>query len=121
MSDIPHVAIHVQTEDGESLPRLARRRPADVVGIQLFLAIPRLKNEKLVHDRINLLPTRIHDDTSESMCPICLNAFEQGDAIKILRCNHEYHEKCIRTWCSVQPTCPLCRVCLISDNDLLTA
>jgi hypothetical protein len=31
-------------------------------------------------------------------CNICLDNFEIGNTLRILECNHEFHEECILTW-----------------------
>ncbi|KAF8012963.1 hypothetical protein BT93_I0968 [Corymbia citriodora subsp. variegata] len=45
-------------------------------------------------------------------CAICQESFEEGEEICVLKkCNHGYHENCIRKWLSNWRTlrCPLCR------------
>ncbi|KAI9479554.1 hypothetical protein BDB00DRAFT_793197 [Zychaea mexicana] len=42
-------------------------------------------------------------------CVICLEAFVQGDVLRILPCGHEYHCDCIDTWLTKKSaSCPLC-------------
>ncbi|OQV08922.1 Ring finger domain-containing protein [Cladophialophora immunda] len=44
-------------------------------------------------------------------CPICTQPFVTNDTIRILPCNHRYHQGCIDPWllgCSA--TCPICRI-----------
>ena len=49
-------------------------------------------------------------------CNICLDTFEIGNILRILECNHEFHEKCIITWLKQNNTCPVCRHELESND-----
>lgn len=42
-------------------------------------------------------------------CPVCLNDFAEQEKVKILPCNHIYHEPCIDPWVIDHDTCPHCR------------
>ncbi|EYU42321.1 hypothetical protein MIMGU_mgv1a0068872mg, partial [Erythranthe guttata] len=43
-------------------------------------------------------------------CYICLSDYEEGDKLRVLPCNHEYHVSCIDKWLKeVNRVCPLCR------------
>ncbi|KAH7424360.1 hypothetical protein KP509_11G004200 [Ceratopteris richardii] len=43
-------------------------------------------------------------------CHICLAEYEEGDNLRVLPCNHEYHKVCIDKWLrEVHRICPLCR------------
>ena len=43
-------------------------------------------------------------------CSICLETFKPGDRVKILPCNHIFHESCASSWIvDVRGVCPLCR------------
>lgn len=41
-------------------------------------------------------------------CAICLEAFENGNTITKLNCNHEFKYECINEWLKKNPRCPLC-------------
>ena len=41
-------------------------------------------------------------------CIICLDDMKIGDHIKILKCGHIYHHKCINEWFNVKKECPIC-------------
>ena len=49
-------------------------------------------------------------------CNICLENFEVGNILRILECNHEFHENCIITWLKSNNTCPICRHELESND-----
>ena len=44
-------------------------------------------------------------------CSICLENIKEDEKYKMLRCNHYYHEDCIKTWIieKGKDTCPLCK------------
>ncbi|XP_020247823.1 uncharacterized protein LOC109825377 [Asparagus officinalis] len=49
-----------------------------------------------------------HDEIAQ--CYICLVEYEDGDFMRILPCNHEFHQKCIDKWLKeIHRVCPLCR------------
>ncbi|KAF3795910.1 Receptor-like proteiny region transmembrane domain- and RING domain-containing protein 4 [Nymphaea thermarum] len=53
-----------------------------------------------------------------AQCHICLVEYEEGDWMRILRCQHEFHQSCVDKWLKeVHRVCPLCRtnICL-SDS-----
>ena len=50
--------------------------------------------------------------TEESMleaCGICLNNFEEDEALKSLACSHNFHVHCIKQWFYKKRECPMCR------------
>ena len=65
----------------------------------------------LSQSRVDQLPTRLAaGGASEKECYICLSQFEEGDQVRILPCDHEFHRGCIDKWLlDVQSTCPCCR------------
>ncbi|KAK8697399.1 hypothetical protein V6N13_113550 [Hibiscus sabdariffa] len=43
-------------------------------------------------------------------CYICLVEYEEGDKIKVLPCQHEFHMTCVDKWLKeIHGVCPLCR------------
>ena len=61
----------------------------------------------------------IYIDDFKSNCIICLDEYKEDDTIKLLRCNHHFHSKCINDWLKISCTCPFCRrnAIIESDND----
>ena len=41
-------------------------------------------------------------------CLICLDEFNQGQQIIMIKCGHLYHKPCIDKWFLKKKTCPLC-------------
>jgi len=47
---------------------------------------------------------------TNSVCPICLENFENQTKIKLLPCDHGYHSECIGPWIADHSdSCPVCR------------
>jgi len=46
---------------------------------------------------------------SDYNCMICMEAFAQGDALRVLPCMHRYHLPCINEWLARSPDCPICK------------
>ncbi|KAL5198386.1 hypothetical protein ABZP36_001898 [Zizania latifolia] len=45
-------------------------------------------------------------------CVVCLSSIEEGDEVRVLRCRHLFHRRCLDRWLQqARPpaTCPLCR------------
>ncbi|KAK4416096.1 E3 ubiquitin-protein ligase [Sesamum alatum] len=50
------------------------------------------------------------DPNDVQQCYICLADYDEGDKLRVLPCNHEYHVPCIDKWLKeVNRVCPLCR------------
>lgn len=57
-------------------------------------------------------------DTAESVCAICLCAFEHGEPVRVLVCQHPFHKECIDRWVvsmQLAADCPLCKRQLMDD------
>mgnify|MGYP001329400072 CR=1 FL=1 len=53
----------------------------------------------------------------EDTCAICLNNITND--IFISKCNHKFHNNCIKEWCKKNNSCPSCRVKNILLNNLI--
>ncbi|XP_078434971.1 uncharacterized protein LOC144705966 [Wolffia australiana] len=42
-------------------------------------------------------------------CVICLDRYEDGDELAMLRCGHEFHCRCVTTWLRIKNACPICK------------
>jgi hypothetical protein len=49
------------------------------------------------------------DDNSTIICSICLEEKQSLEEWNNLKCNHQYHKKCIGEWLKKTDTCPDCR------------
>jgi hypothetical protein len=46
---------------------------------------------------------------SDKDCSICLKNFVKGQVIRLLKCNHIFHDECILPWLEKRSCCPNCR------------
>ncbi|XP_062181646.1 uncharacterized protein LOC133885895 [Phragmites australis] len=65
---------------------------------------------------VECLPVKVYRkplkyQTDEAaQCYICLVEYEEGDCVRILPCNHEFHLTCVDKWLKeIHRVCPLCR------------
>ncbi|CAF4443897.1 unnamed protein product, partial [Rotaria sp. Silwood2] len=47
--------------------------------------------------------------SKQTACVICMSHFKNGQHIRVLPCQHEYHSKCIARWFAMNSSCPICR------------
>ena len=47
--------------------------------------------------------------SKQTACVICMSPFKNGQRIRVLPCQHEYHSKCIARWFTMNSSCPICR------------
>lgn len=65
------------------------------------------------------------NDEMETVCVICLEAFADGDRLRVLPCDHSFHVGCIDRWLSGSHShhecftsgCPTCKKRPAVDND----
>lgn len=49
-------------------------------------------------------------------CAVCLSEFADDETLRLIpKCDHAFHLVCIDTWLVSNPTCPVCRACLVPD------
>ncbi|XVE71568.1 hypothetical protein DITRI_Ditri10aG0161600 [Diplodiscus trichospermus] len=66
---------------------------------------------------VDSFPLRSHkkvdaaeDGDAVEQCYICLAEYEEGDKIRVLPCQHEFHMSCVDKWLKeIHGVCPLCR------------
>lgn len=59
------------------------------------------------------------ESTVEHSCPICLGGYKKGDMLSASKhCPHMFHKECILQWLEKHAECPLCRVKMITDNEM---
>jgi hypothetical protein len=47
------------------------------------------------------------------MCSFCLELFKPCEQIMTLPCFHVFHEKELREWLAINPSCPTCKTCAL--------
>ncbi|CAD5164326.1 uncharacterized protein LOC135644543 [Musa acuminata AAA Group] len=74
---------------------------------------------------VECIPIKIYNKPSKTQneeaaqCYICLVEYEEGDCIRMLPCNHEFHRTCIDKWLKeIHRVCPLCRGDVCSSDAL---
>ena len=64
------------------------------------------ENNNINEEKIDYIIVK--KDFENNECIICLDDMKIGDNIKILKCGHIYHYKCINDWFKVKKECPIC-------------
>lgn len=49
------------------------------------------------------------EKTHQKKCSICLEEYKKKDNVNLLKCNHIFHNNCLKMWLYNNNTCPLCR------------
>jgi len=86
----------------------------NIMIIYILKKLINIKNKQLI---INQIIIKIDYNTDLDICSICYENYTYYSNIqKIIKCNHNYHEKCIKEWIITydKKNCPLCR-CNIFD------
>lgn len=68
-----------------------------------------LAGERLTDEEIRALPKVRFQSAEQQSCPICLEAYSQGELLTALRCSHFFHVECLARWFRHSAQCPLCR------------
>jgi hypothetical protein len=55
---------------------------------------------------------------TNTMCSICLEEYADGEVLRVLPCNHNFHTCCIVPWLTEQQAnCPLCKHSLVKPHS----
>jgi len=66
-------------------------------------------SEQIVDEIPSMVWDRASDECFGQSCTICLEEFEDGEAVRRLPCKHCYHQHCIKKWLTTKSTvCPVC-------------
>lgn len=68
-----------------------------------------LTGQRLSDEEIHALPKVRFESAEEQQCPICLEAYQEGELLTALRCSHFFHIDCLARWMQRATICPLCR------------
>lgn len=69
-------------------------------------------NKGFTKEQIIKIPIKKYhkdDNAPPDKCVICQFDIEEGNSIKMLSCEHFYHEKCIDMWLQKEKSCPFCK------------
>lgn len=66
--------------------------------------------------RVTLTSDRDVAALSERSCAVCMTAFECGEQVVLLACQHPFHCDCVLPWLRQTSTCPACRHQLPTDD-----
>ncbi|XP_077021032.1 E3 ubiquitin-protein ligase RNF43 isoform X2 [Tamandua tetradactyla] len=57
--------------------------------------------------------------SSAPVCAICLEEFSEGQELRVISCQHEFHRTCVDPWLHQHRTCPLCMFNIV-EGDLFS-
>ena len=63
----------------------------------------------LTAEQMSRIPLSRGPATSESCCAICLDGMAKNASLRVLRCGHAFHQRCVDAWLGVSNSCPLCK------------
>ncbi|VDP04824.1 unnamed protein product [Soboliphyme baturini] len=53
---------------------------------------------------------RLGDKELNNDCPVCIEPYHPGDAVRVLICKHVFHKTCVDPWLLQHRTCPMCKM-----------
>lgn len=87
--------------------------PLLLTGLIVFVIVLTLDpdmNNTIIKNEIDKLPMlRYTKDMALQDCPVCIDAFSEGQEVRVLGCNHSFHRECIDAWLMNSLKCPICR------------
>jgi len=71
----------------------------------------RMDIQKLTQEELDSIKEeKINNISEEEKCVICYSNFKKGEIIKVLKCKHIFHKKCITPWLlDYSNKCPFCK------------
>jgi len=96
-----------------------------MLGIMIFKCVQdrrRERRHRLPKSSLKKIPTKkfvAGDEDQYETCCICLDDYEIGDKLRILPCQHAYHQKCIDPWLlKNKRVCPQCRKKVFASGEV---
>ena len=79
------------------------------------LCLDRIKNRNIPPKILDIIEYTVEEKLINYECIICLDEFNVGETLSLIKCGHMYHTKCLYTWFLKRQVCPLCDEQLIID------
>merc|ERR1712151_1247745 len=69
-------------------------------------------------ESLEVIPFNAESDIfkEQTECCICMAAFDGAEKIRVTKCRHAFHSRCVGNWLKVNSTCPLCRSSLVPGD-----
>ncbi|CAJ1351210.1 unnamed protein product [Effrenium voratum] len=77
--------------------------------------VAEVQRQSLVEAIRAQLPVTHWAKDSPGECALCLDEYAAGDCVMRLNCFHAFHKACLDPWLDKSPTCPSCKLDLISE------
>jgi len=71
--------------------------------------------EGITSEQINLIQIIKLTHNLDEHCSICLDEFKEGDELRFVECDHNFHKECLDKWLLLKNTCPICRKNIIPN------
>lgn len=80
----------------------------------MFLLVIFSKKKTNITNFDHFFKEKIPNDNISRSCIICLEKISYNDLI-FTKCNHYYHEFCIKKWLNINQICPICKTQYVVD------